>query len=100
MKAGMARQKVPGGKLLVVKLKYDEKIEQLMIEGDFFIFPEDALPYLEDAVVGIRADADEETISNLIRNSAESRNIELVGINPDEIARTIRMAIKNPLQTT
>lgn len=96
LKEGVARQKVPGGKLLVVKLKYDDKIEDLQIQGDFFIFPEDALPTIECAIVGMDLDEDVGTFSEKIRDAAKRNKIELIGIDPDSIARTVKMAIGRP----
>jgi lipoate-protein ligase A len=92
---GTAKQKVPGGKLLTVKLKYDDRIRELQILGDFFVFPEDALPEIERILVGtsIKADADE--ISTKIRDAAKSKGIELVGITPDSIAQTVKAAVES-----
>ncbi len=94
LKDGVAKQKVPGGKLLVVKLKYDDKISELQIVGDFFIFPEDALPKIETSVVGMYVNEDAGTFSEKIHNVAKCNNIEFIGITPDAIAQTIKMAIK------
>jgi lipoate-protein ligase A len=94
LKEGTARQKVPGGKLLIVKLKYDNKIAELQIIGDFFVFPEDALPEIESALVGMNVGEEAEIFSKKIRNVAEHNSIELIGITPDAIAQTIKMAIK------
>ena len=94
MKEGVARQKVPGGKLLTVKLRYEDRIAELQIVGDFFVFPEDALPKIESALVGMRVDEEAGAFSERIRSVTKHNGIELIGITPDAIAQTIKTAIK------
>jgi lipoate-protein ligase A len=93
LREGIARQKVPMGKMLVVKLKYDKRIEELQLQGDFFVFPEDALPKIEAALIGIRKDEKENTIAESVRTVLRENGIELSGITPESIAQTIIMAI-------
>lgn len=94
MKESTARQKVPGGKLLMVRLTYDDRIESLQILGDFFVVPEDALPKLEGALVGVSVREREDRLSARISNTLAEEGIELIGVNPDAIARTIREALE------
>lgn len=45
------RMKVPNGKLLILKAEIqDGKIVKVHIQGDFFLYPEDKLALLEDAL--------------------------------------------------
>jgi lipoate-protein ligase A len=94
LKEGRAKLKVPGGKLLTVKIRYDDMISEIQIVGDFFIFPEDALPKIEGALVGMRADEDANVFSKNISDVAAHNGIELIGITPDAIAQAMKMAIK------
>ena len=94
LKEGEAQQKVQGGKLLFVKLRYDDKISELRILGDFFIYPENALPKIEGALIGMRIDENVHTFLKKICDVARRNGIELIGITPDAIAQTIKMAIK------
>jgi lipoate-protein ligase A len=89
-----ARQKVKGGKLLVVKIKHDVRIASIQVLGDFFIVPEDALPKIESALVGIGIGEQEGKISSIISEAVKRNNVELIGIDPDAIAHTIRMALE------
>ena len=91
---GLARQKVSGGKLITVKLRYEKRIESLQILGDFFLYPEASLKKIEDSVLGMNADATEEEISRRIWDVSKSEGIEMVGITPESIAQTIIMAMK------
>lgn len=94
LKEGLARQKVHGGKLLIVKLKYSDRISEIQILGDFFIFPEDALPWIEQAFVGMRVNEDTGSFSSKMSEVMRRENIELMGITSDAVAQTIKMAIK------
>jgi hypothetical protein len=94
LKEGMTRMKVPGGKLMAVKLKYDDKIRELQVQGDFFVFPEDTLPVVENAVVGMSVGDGSGAFSERIRAAAESNKIELVGITPDAIAQAIELILR------
>lgn len=58
-----ADHKVPGGKLLRVRLTLDEtttppRIATLQIHGDYFMHPEDAIEDLEGRLVGLPCDAE------------------------------------------
>ncbi|MDE1825534.1 MAG: biotin--protein ligase [Candidatus Micrarchaeota archaeon] len=91
---GLARLKVPGGKLIIVKLKYEKKIELLQILGDFFLYPEASLKKIEDSIVGMSIDATEAEISRRISEVSKSEGVEMIGITPESIAQTVVMAVK------
>ncbi|MCL5239160.1 MAG: biotin--protein ligase [Candidatus Marsarchaeota archaeon] len=87
-----AEQKVVGGKLVSVKLEYGRKIKSIQILGDFFLHPEEALPRIEKALVGTSPRAKKDEISGKIAKVLAMNNAELIGVTPDAIAETIRMA--------
>ncbi|MDE1767778.1 MAG: biotin--protein ligase [Candidatus Micrarchaeota archaeon] len=91
---GTSRFKVPGGKLVIVKLSYSDKIETLQILGDFFVYPEEALPEIENLLIGSQINAAKQDISKQINDYASRKNIEMVGITPDAIAQAVIMAIR------
>lgn len=86
--------KVPGGKLLRIKADISNgKINSVMIMGDFFIHPEDALEEIENALVGCPVNMNE--IINRI-NTVISKNVSIVGFSPEDIAKVlIRIAEQN-----
>ena len=90
---GYAKQKVPGGKLVAVRLEYGAKIEKVEILGDFFIYPESALSDIENALLGLDIASDACIIESSIEKAAKKSGAEFVGITPEAIASTIRMAI-------
>jgi len=91
---GFAEQKVPGGKMVSVRLVYGTKIKSVQILGDFFLHPEETLPKIERALVGTSPRAKREEISGKIARVLAMNNAELIGVTPDAIADTIMMAVK------
>ncbi|MDE1856857.1 MAG: biotin--protein ligase [Candidatus Micrarchaeota archaeon] len=96
---GTARQKVPGGKLLIVKLRYGSRIEGAQILGDFFLHPEESLKDIEDSLVGISYDANEEEIARVVGAVMDRERIEAIGITPEAIANSVKQAMKNGMES-
>lgn len=90
---GEAKYKVPGGKLICAKLKYGEYIENVEILGDFFLYPEELLNKIEESIVNTKADSSEEEITKKIKTAIDKNKIEIIGITPESIAKTIKMAL-------
>jgi len=91
---GDAKLKVPGGKLVAVKVTYSRKIEGIQILGDFFIHPEESLAQIEECLVGMDSGASSDEIAKRIDSLARERGIQMIGITPEAIAQVMRMAIK------
>lgn len=91
---GSAKLKVPGGKLISIKLTYSERIDGIKILGDFFIHPEESLQDIEAALVGIPVASTKEEISARVGKAVSSGKIEMIGITPESIAEAVKMAIK------
>ena len=67
--------KVPNGKLLKIKLEYDENtnnIENIKITGDFFAYPEESIEIIEEKLKNIQIEKNTlfEKIQSII-NDAE-----------------------------
>ncbi len=90
---GHAKEKVAGGKLISVKVIYDERIESVEIRGDFFIHPEESLSAIERCTEGRNISEDEASLASEIKNILLKNGIEMVGITPEAIARTLKKAI-------
>lgn len=91
---GSSRYKVPQGKLLEIRIDYDSKIKRVEILGDFFLYPEESIIEIEKALEGTRIDDAEEKISERIKEVVDSHGIEMIGINPEAIAKAVKMAVK------
>jgi lipoate-protein ligase A len=90
----VATEKVPGGKLLRIKVNYDEKINDIKITGDFFIHPEESISEIENLLKNMRKDEEEENFAEKISKFILERDIQLIGIDPTAIARVLKAAMK------
>ena len=91
---GTAKLKVPGGKLISVKVTYWDKIDSVQILGDFFIYPEESILEIEQSLVGTRATASEQEMSSRLQSFFDGRDITLVGVTAESIAKALKMAMK------
>jgi lipoate-protein ligase A len=87
--------KTPGGKLIAVELNVvDGKLRNVVVTGDFFLYPEEALPILaaalEDSPATLGAAGYAARIGTALDASAE-----LVGSSPEALA----VAVVRALQT-
>ncbi len=86
------KYKVKNGKLLEIRIEFDDSIKSIKILGDFFIYPSDGLEKIEDALIGLTLDKD--TIENAVKNIMHKQKIESIGIDPESIAFAIIEASK------
>ena len=90
---GIYKLKVHGGKLVIVKIGYSDRIERIQILGDFFIHPEESLGLIEASLIGLPARSTREKLSGAVREVAEMEGIEMIGITPDAIAEAALLAM-------
>ncbi|MEM2146915.1 MAG: lipoate--protein ligase [Candidatus Jordarchaeaceae archaeon] len=84
--------KAPGG-LIRVTLRIDEEtIKEIMISGDFWIFPENKLAELEKRLTGAPTNIDK--INQIIENFYKEEKIETPGATPQDFLTAIRQAIE------
>ena len=87
--------KVKGGKLIKVALEVEgDVIKSAKIYGDFFLYPEDAIELIEQALKGVRLDSDFERI---ITEAVKRSGAELLGFSVNDIAAAVRLAFHNNL---
>lgn len=85
--------KIPGGKLIVVDLEViDGTLRDVVLSGDFFLEPAEALEWMAAALEGLPANAPVETIATRVRTAAAYA--ELIGITPEGVAEAVRRAIQ------
>jgi hypothetical protein len=99
MVTGSAKQKVSGGKLISVHIEFDDSVRKVEILGDFFMHPEEKLREIERSLVGIGIDESEGKIRERIEKVAKENNIEMIGVTPEAISSTIKMAIANGMES-
>lgn len=90
---GRAEHKVPEGKLLRADVAVTDTVTAVELHGDFFIYPENAITRIEDALRGVKPNAAEDEIADTVRQAAG--NAELVGFAPEDVAQVVREAIED-----
>lgn len=91
----IATKKVPGGKLLRVKLHGETNIDSLQISGDFFLHPEEALAKIEQSVLGLPLNSEAQILSQKIQEALGMENAVFIGITADDIGQTIKEAVQS-----
>ncbi len=86
---GKADYKVPGGKLIRVRVWHRNGIiEKVRFHGDFFIHPEEAIEELENGLVGKDMSGAESFIDTFFER------IESAGVGPEDFKRSFFLAMK------
>jgi len=88
-----ATKKVSGGKMLRVHIEGNRKIDKISITGDFFLYPEEALPRIENSLVGKTFDTSIEDYAEDISEMLYQTEANFVGVSPQDIAETIYEAV-------
>ncbi len=89
-----ATKKVTGGKLVRVKIEADDMIRDMKIYGDFFLHPEDSIPYIEERLHGLSRGSSQEIFAQEIEKALAERRAAFIGITPDDLAATIMEALE------
>ena len=87
--------KVPDGKLLKIKLEYDENknnIENIKITGDFFDYPEESIEIMEEKLKNIQIEKN--TLFEKIKSIINEYEIEFIGLNAEGLTEGILMCLK------
>jgi len=88
---GKAEYKVKGGKLIKVQLfKKGDEIEKIKITGDFFLYPEELIEELEEALTGCLLN--ESDLTTLVKTLVEKREATLLGASPEDFVKCVMMA--------
>lgn len=87
--------KTPGGKLVVVDFAIrGGRIAAMVVSGDFFLYPEDAISVINAALDGLPADTPEGEIAARIA-AAVGPDVTFLGFSPEAIAAAIGRAMSN-----
>ncbi len=89
---GTANYKAPGGLIRVTVEDVDARIQEIIISGDFFMLPIDAITRLEEALYGVETSP--EGVLAGVKRAYEEIGIESPGVSPEDVAAAISMAIE------
>jgi hypothetical protein len=85
--------KTPGGKLVVVDFEVrDERLRDVIVSGDFFLYPEEALDLIAGAVDGLPAAAGESEIARAVE-AAVPPGTEMLGFSAEAVAIAVRRGL-------
>lgn len=85
--------KTPGGKLVRVDVEVDAgKLNDVVVSGDFFLYPEEALEEITAALHGLPAAAAEAEIAAAV-SAAIPDGTEWLGSSPEALAIAVRRAL-------
>jgi len=85
--------KTPGGKLIAVEFAVaDGRLRDVMVTGDFFLYPEEALEDLMACLEGMPVELTEAAIADRVR-PALPPGTELLGSSPEAIAIAVQRGL-------
>ncbi|WP_062079338.1 lipoate--protein ligase family protein [Demequina globuliformis] len=85
--------KVPGGKLVVADVEVStDTLSQVVISGDFFLEPAEALMDIRVALTGMPADSSVATLAAVVERAA-GPDAHFVGFSPEAVAIAVRRAL-------
>ncbi len=70
----------------------DDKISEISISGDFFMYPEDALEKLESLLVGVKADR--KTLLTKVKTFYDSADVRTPMVEPEHWVEAIMRAVE------
>ena len=75
------------GKLIRIRVKFkNDKIEEIRITGDFYIYPEDSIEILEEQLKGAKI----ENVDKMIKDILEGA--EYIGIDAESLGKAVKEA--------
>ncbi|MGC4107938.1 MAG: biotin--protein ligase [Thermomicrobiales bacterium] len=85
--------KTPGGKLVVVDFTVEDRhLRDVMVSGDFFLYPEEALASLSSALEGLDTGLPQDDYAERVRLYL-GPDASLIGTSPEGIAIAVRRAL-------
>jgi lipoate-protein ligase A len=88
---GTSNYKAPGGLIRATVEVVDEKINEIIISGDFTMLPSEAISQLEKELIGSSIEGEE--LLKRIRLAYSENGIESPGVEPADFEKVIKMAI-------
>jgi lipoate-protein ligase A len=86
--------KVPGGKMVVVDFDVvDGRLSEVMVSGDFFLYPEEAMESIVTALDGLPVSLDDGQIAQSVA-AAIPQGTELLGFSPEALAIAVRRGLE------
>ncbi len=86
--------KLPGGKLVRVDVDVvNGELRDVVVSGDFFLYPEESLEQITGALIGLPADSTTAEIASKVTEAIPA-GTEWLGSSPDALAIAVRRALE------
>lgn len=86
--------KTPGGKLVIVDFDVvDGRLANVVVNGDFFVYPEESFPSIQQSLDGISREMSESAIAERVK-LAVPQGTEVLGTSPRGIAIAVQRALQ------
>jgi lipoate-protein ligase A len=85
--------KVPGGKLVVADFRIEAGLlADVEISGDFFLYPDDAIHWINDALITAPANSSAAELAQRLR-LVLGPEVEMLGFDADAVAQAVRRGL-------
>jgi lipoate-protein ligase A len=91
-RVGTSNYKAPGGLMRVTAEEVEGKLNEVVISGDFFMLPMDAIANLENTLRGAKTENSD--ILNKAKEAYSKFNIESPGVTPEDIETAVKLAFE------
>jgi lipoate-protein ligase A len=91
-RVGTSNYKAPGGLMRVTAEEVEGRLNEVVISGDFFMLPMDAIANLEDTLKGAKIENGD--ILNKVKNAYSRYNIDSPGVTPEDVETAIKLAFE------
>ncbi len=94
MKAMHGEYKTPGGKLVMVDFDVEGgELRNVVVSGDFFLYPEEALASISQALEQAPVDSSEDELVLRVESSLPA-GTELVGFSPQAVVTAVKRGMQ------
>jgi lipoate-protein ligase A len=91
-RVGTSNYKAPGGLMRVTAEEVEGRLNEVVISGDFFMLPMDAIANLENTLKGTKTENGD--ILGKVNEAYSKYNIESPGVTPEDIETAVKMAFE------
>ncbi len=86
-------RKIPGGKLVRMDVRFSDQIEVLVITGDFFLHPEEALDAITAELASASLPLDPAYVLHQLQKVLTELEAQLIGVSPDDLVSILEEAL-------
>ncbi|MFW9919293.1 MAG: lipoate--protein ligase [Candidatus Thorarchaeota archaeon] len=89
---GTANHKAPGGLIRVTQTVDHGKITEIVISGDFFMYPSDTIRKLEENLIGASVEGSD--IIERVKKTYQEYGIDSPGVTPEDFETVIKLSLE------